>query len=279
MVRPTAPPRGGVRGPLLRSAGDPGTQRPPCAGAHGLRPTRSAFRRPPGSTGRCSRTGFPDGGPPFAFAPLQRSVAAPPHRPAGRTGTSDDAPLLGFRALRHVPGRRIRDVGPGIPLPEPACRVRGFGPPSRPPPPSLPARRSAPERPWASPFKAFSSRRRVLLSEPRPSCRSRVGSARSVRSGGTRAASGLRTRRRARSASALAGARADAFVGFSPPGRSPSSPGPSLWSRGLPLHATRRDVHGPRASWGVSGRGDRRGPSRDCRPSWGSPPCDRRGVA
>jgi hypothetical protein len=64
-------------------------------------------------------------------------------------------PLLGFLALRH-------NLGPADPLawrripspPRATCEV--WLPPSRRPPPILPAR-AAPERPWASPPKAFPS--------------------------------------------------------------------------------------------------------------------------
>jgi hypothetical protein len=66
----------------------------------------------------------PDGGPPCAFAPLQRSIAAPPHRPANpKARRRTMLPLLGFLALRHVPGRRTRSRGASGSA---ACRVRGF---------------------------------------------------------------------------------------------------------------------------------------------------------
>jgi len=42
----------------------------------------------------------PDGGPPCAFAPLQRSITAPPHRPADpRARKSDDASFPGLSRL------------------------------------------------------------------------------------------------------------------------------------------------------------------------------------
>jgi hypothetical protein len=64
-------------------------------------------------------------------------------------------PLLGFRALRHSPGPADPHMRRRIPPPPRApCEV--WVPPSRRPPPILPARK-APERPWASPLKAFPS--------------------------------------------------------------------------------------------------------------------------
>jgi hypothetical protein len=277
-VRPARPPRGGSAA-LSRG----------CAAIRGLSPApawaRMGCARPARRFDalrvrqeRRSRTGFPDGGPPFAFAPPQRSVAALPHRPAGRTGTSDDASSPGLSCPTTHPGRwtRILDGSSGS---RPACRVRGLVTPLAASTTVPPGASSAPERPRASPFKAFSSPRWVLLSESLPSCRS---SRRFVAPHGERTdAPGFRASfpRRARAALALAGARVDAFLRFPPPGRSPSSSGLSLWSRSLPLHAMRRDVHGPLASWGLTESKRSAGPSRDCRPSWGLPPCDRRGAA
>jgi len=66
-----------------------------------------------------------DGGPPYAFALLQRSIAAPPHRPADpKAGSSDDASSPGLRCrttrARTADPRFRRASGPA------ACRVRGF---------------------------------------------------------------------------------------------------------------------------------------------------------
>jgi hypothetical protein len=106
----------------------------------------------------------PDGGPPCAFAPLQRSITAPPHRPARPKARNVGRCFLPWTL---APYDTCRDGGPafrGASGPA-ACRVRGFDPhrgvhhrPSR--------RLSAPERPWASPFKAFSPSRSGLLPEP-----------------------------------------------------------------------------------------------------------------
>jgi hypothetical protein len=257
VVRPAAPPHGGDHGPLWRLRGDPGTQPRSCAGAHWVAPDPHGVSTPTGfRQERRSRTGFPDGGPPFAFAPLQRSIAALPHRPAGRTGRSDDASSPGLSCPTTHDGTAdpLPVAGGRSHSPTPRAASEVSSPPSRRPPPPLPTRRA---------------RRSVHgLHPPRPSphtdgCPSRSpcprdvdasGSPPPMGSGGTRPASGLRSRCRARSAHALADARADALLGFSPPGRSPSPSGPSLWSRGLPLRATRCDVHGPHAPWGLTER-------------------------
>jgi hypothetical protein len=101
--------------------------------AIGFRPTRRRLLRPSGvrSTGRVRDLSIPNG-PPCAFAPLQRHATAAPHRsvtvrrPEDRRATRPAMlPLLGFRALRHFPDRRIRiswTVDPSTV----ACRVRGL---------------------------------------------------------------------------------------------------------------------------------------------------------
>jgi len=93
----------------------------------GLRPTRTAFRRPPGSTERRSRPGVTRTGAPPSLSlsfrgPSPHPRTVPPGEPAGRTMP----PLLGFRALRHMTGRRTRVLGEQGFHPPPACRVRGF---------------------------------------------------------------------------------------------------------------------------------------------------------
>jgi hypothetical protein len=70
----------------------------------------------------------PDGGPPCTFALLQRSIARPPHRPAGpKADPSDDAssPGLSCRTTRAgtADPRIAEPPGPA------ACRVRGLGTP------------------------------------------------------------------------------------------------------------------------------------------------------
>jgi hypothetical protein len=132
-----------------------------------------AFRRPSGGRpadlglGRSRTRALLALSCPVRDMPLQPRTAASLHRPEGRATRPAMQPLLGFRALRHSLGpadppdwRRIP------PPPRAACEV--WIPPSRRPPPVLPARK-APERPWASPSKAFPSAREVPLSGSLPS--------------------------------------------------------------------------------------------------------------
>ena len=119
----------------------------------GFRPTRSAFRRPAGVLVPDVRTAEAARDPSCAFAPLQRATTATPHHPSPKAPTM--LPLLSFDALRHVPRRRSRD-GNG-PTRRPS-HVRGlvtsFAAIT-----TVPAGASrAPERPWASPFKAVLAR-------------------------------------------------------------------------------------------------------------------------
>jgi hypothetical protein len=136
----------------------------------------------------------PDGGPPCAFALLQRSIAAPPHRPANpKVRTSDDASSPGLSCPTTHSERRTR-VSRGF---RPHCVPRpGFGYPHRGFHRRSSRRLSAPERPWASPFKAFSSQRSALLPE-RPALLAFPASIRLTPMGSvrTRPRSGLRSRR------------------------------------------------------------------------------------
>jgi hypothetical protein len=95
----------------------------------------------------------PDGGPPCAFALLQRPIAAPPHRPADpKAGSSDDASSPGLPCRTTRDGTADpRDRGASGPA---ACRVRGLSTPlaasTTIPPDALrrrSARRLAPSRP------------------------------------------------------------------------------------------------------------------------------------
>jgi hypothetical protein len=114
------------------------------------------------ATGLPSRLA-PDGGPPCAFALLQRSIAAPPHRPADpRARTSNDA------SFPELPCPTTHD-GTADPFSR-GFRPRGvprsgFLDPHRGPHHRPSRRLAAPERPWASPFKAFPSQRSGPLSE------------------------------------------------------------------------------------------------------------------
>jgi hypothetical protein len=115
-------------GPLLRLRGAPGTQDRPRSDGHWFRPTRTAFRRPPGSREiEPTEPTFAGRRPPLRFrssTEVHRSTPTPSRGPEGRRRTM--LPLLGFRALRHMPGRRTRSREASSSA---ACRVRGFDPP------------------------------------------------------------------------------------------------------------------------------------------------------
>jgi len=111
-----------------------------------------------------SRSTFVEQAPSVRFrvpSEVYRRLPAPSRRPRGSTGRTT-LPSLGFRAVRHMPGRRTRVKGEVPPLPRAASGV--FDPhrgvhhrPSR--------RLAAPERPSASLLEAFSSRRSDVLSD------------------------------------------------------------------------------------------------------------------
>jgi hypothetical protein len=178
----------------------------------------------------------PDGGPPCAFAPLQRSIAAPPHRPADpKAGSSDDAssprlPCLTTHAGTADPQNRGAS-GPA------ACRVRGLGTPiaaSTTIPPDALRRRSVRR---LHPSRPSPRTERVPSREPRPSwrCSRRFASpprgacGRGRLQGFDPGASSFchSGPRRVR--------RADAFLGFTPPERSPPSSWAPLWFAAPPL--------------------------------------------
>jgi hypothetical protein len=235
--------------------GDPGTQRPSRASAHRVRarPARR-FDALQVSTGRRSRTGFPDGGPSFASAPLQRSIAAPPHRPVGRTDSSDDASSPGLSLPTTRTGTADpRDGRESRSRPRAACEVsdllRGVH--------HRPSRRpKAPERPWDSPSKAFPSHAvGAPLGVP---ALVPLRAVRHSREGGRKApASGRRSRCESVRRAVPCGRASRCLPGVCPSRAFPLSvPADRFGSRGLPLHAPRCDVHRPRASWGLE---DRRG--------------------
>jgi len=215
--------------------------RPPCGGGAALSWGRAAIRghstylvrarmgcaRPArrfdalrARRGRRSRTGLRRTGAPPSLSlpyrgPSQHPRTVPPGEPAGRTML----PLLGFRALRHMTGRRTRvwtRVPPPARVPRPGFLdpPRGFH--------RRPSRRpKAPKRPWASPFKAFSSRpvgaplgAHALVPLSASIRHAPMGAdGRGLLQGLVPGASSF--------CGALADARADAFLGSSPPGRSP----------------------------------------------------------
>jgi len=169
---------------------------------------------------------------------LQRSVAAPPHRPGlPKESSSDDASSPGLSCPTTHARTTVRLPGASSPG---ASRAR-FGY----------LLRDRDRRTCGKAFRplrassGFSLQGFLLapvglpLGSPCPPAVARVLSPRPLRSVRTRSASGPRSRRRARSAVALLRARrVDAFLGFVPPERSPP---PSLraliCSRPLPHHA------------------------------------------
>jgi hypothetical protein len=149
-------------------------------------------------------------------------------------------------------------------------------PPSRRTPPSLPAR-EAPERPWVSPFKAFSSSRQAPLSGALPSWRYHARSHRGVRLHAADFRASIS--RRARSVVGLRRTRPSMPSWDSPlqsllPIRSGMRFGRAA---GPPTHLAGRRP-GPPGSQGFAKRMDRLGPSPDCRLSWGLSPSDRHGA-
>jgi hypothetical protein len=133
--------------------------------AYGLRGSRSAFQRPPGtreSAGVMRIAALTS--PPCAFrfpSEAHRNTPAP-SRETEVSARQTMLPSLGFLAPRHMPGRRTRcpqGVLPcGVPRPRFGYLPRGV---HHHPCGSL----AAPERPRAFLFEAFSSRRSDSLSE------------------------------------------------------------------------------------------------------------------
>jgi hypothetical protein len=93
-----------------------------------------------------------DRGPSCAFAPLQRSISAAPRRAARPVRPAPDAssPEL---LCPTAPSKSGGPVGWQRIPPPPRATSGVWLPPSRRPPPPLPAH-EAPEHPWASPFEA-----------------------------------------------------------------------------------------------------------------------------
>jgi len=195
---------------------------------------------------RALGTGLPSGPsssgrPPCAFAFLPRSLKSLPRHPAGlATGRRTTPASLGFCAVRHVPGRRLRMMGGVPPLPRATSGV------STP----IAAFRHRPsrclatsERPSACLLEAFSSRRSDVLPDVsallsflasvRLLLREAVGRGRlqgvdlDVNSFGPPVACGRVRKRR------------DASLpprGSPPSNTLPRRPGVALWSRALPVH-------------------------------------------
>jgi len=141
---------------------------------------------------------------------------------------------------------------------------------------------SAPERPWASPFKAFSSSRWVSLSGPLPSCRSsRRFAAPPCGAGGRERLQGLLPDASSCCTRIPEGTRGvDAFLGFSRPELSPPPSRRSAFNHGASPRTHSSGVTSTSAcvtgSLGTEGSAC---PSRDCLLSSGLSPCDCRGAA
>jgi hypothetical protein len=188
-------------------------------------------------------------------------------------------PLLDFPALRHIPERRTRFLRSVRPRSVSRPRFRYLHRdvhrhPSR--------RLSAPERPWASPSKAFSSSRWVSLSGPLPSCRSsRRFAAPPWGAGGRERLQGLLPDASSCCTRAPEGTRGvDAFLGFPRPEPSPPPSRHSAFNRGASPRTHSSGVTSTSACvTGSLGTEGSAGPSRDCRLSSGLSPCDRRGAA
>jgi hypothetical protein len=199
-------------------------------------------------------------GPPCAFLPLQRHPAAAPprsvprHPEVGATGPAM-LPLLGFPALRHIPGTAVSRWSWWRIPPPPRATSEVSIPPSRPSPPILPAR-EAPERPWASPSKAFPSHvsgtplgAPALLTLPEVRTRG-------ARTQPTAFRALLPRRVRPDTGSPEGDPAVDAFLGFPPPERSPHPSGlslvvamPALTSFERGDVPTRLDLRASRSGW------------------------------
>ena len=198
---------------------------------------RSAFRRPPGYRGD---------GPSTRIAPrdalrapsdsLQRSIAAPPHRPGlPKEPLADDASSPGLSRPTTHAGSMVRVRGASVPA---ASRERfeyllhdvTTDPAEALRPPSVHGLH--PSRP--SPRVG-----RTPSREPLPSCRCPRRFASPLRNVRTRSASGPRSRRRARSVRrALASTTRRCLPGFRPSRAfSPSVLASALCSRPVPHHA------------------------------------------
>jgi len=193
-----------------------------------------------------------------------------PHDPGGRRPM---LPLLSFSALRHD----LRTVDPfagrRIP-PSPRATSGVWLPPSRRPPPSLPAR-EAPEHPWASPFEVSPRRGGA----PFEASALRAFSQRAhppKRAGGCRRLQGLVLA--TWPGSDPCGPDPRTSLGFSPPESSLPSSGRSLCFAMPTLTPFGRYTFLPTWVSGLCGTTGSACPSRDCRLSWGFAPSDRHGA-
>jgi len=218
---------------------------------------------------------------PIAFASLQRSIAAPPHRPGTPRGPRVGRCFLPWAFVPHDTFGTGNPLPVGRPAPRrAACEV--WLPPSRRTSPTLRGALRLLERPQAFTFEAFSSRRSESpLGDPCPPAVHHVDSPRSLRCVRTRPASGPCSRRRVRCAARpLRAAGLDASLVFLPPERSPP---PSLRAHRVRARSLRTRWAGltsrPACVSRCCGTTGSACPSRDCQLSWDFSPCDRHGTA
>jgi hypothetical protein len=214
-----------------------------------------------------------DRGPPCAFAPLPRSISAAPHRTARPVGPSSDAsspellcPTARSRGGGPVLGRRIP--------PSPRATSGVWLPPSRRPPPPLPAR-EAPEHPWASPFEV-SPRRGGASLEASALLPFSQRTHPPKRAGDCRRLQGLVLA--TWPGSDPCGPDPRTSLGFSPPEPSLPSSGRSLCFAMPSLTPLGGYTFLPTWVSGLCGTTRSADPSRDCRLSWGFAPSDRHGA-
>jgi hypothetical protein len=252
--------------------GTPGTRIGPVQGGHWFRPTRAAFPRPSGDRRSDVRTAEAARGPSCAFAPLQRSIAAGPHRTAEPCGSADDAssPEL------HCPTTQSRAGGPVASDASPRRSVPrpGFGYPLR----------GVHRRPYRrTRRRSIPGLRpsRLRSRRPYPSrgpCRPDVLARRISLAGGAPASAFTALLSSRVGDPDPRGPESSSFLGLSPSEPSPPPSGPSLVVarpalpplRGVTFRPAR--VSGPYEAEGSAG------PSPDCRLPWGFAPSDRHGA-
>jgi hypothetical protein len=276
-TRQSASPR--PTGPLVELRGAPGTQTPAHSDGHGFHPTRTAFRRPPGTRGPGPAEPDCSGRrPPLRFrspTEVHRDTPAPSRR-------SEDRPVgRCFLPWAFAPCDTYRDGGPAFRgASRPRCVPRaGFEHPQRGVHHRPSRRLAAPERPSASPSKAFSSRRSGRLSAS-PALVALLASIRLAPRGacGRGRLQGFDPGANSYGPPDPEGPGAS-LPSWASPSRAltPSGLGPRFGSRSLPSHALGGLTSCPTCVPGSCGTEGSVGPSRGYRLSWGSSPCDRRG--
>ena len=222
-------------GPLLELRGAPGTQVRCRLDGHGFRPTRTAFRRPPGMLG----SGPPEPacagrGPPLRFrspSKVHRDTPAPSRRSEDR--------LAGrcFLSWAFAPYDTCGKEDPRFAgLPAPRRAASGFGTRITASTSLPPGTRRSRSVHGLLPSRLRSTRRSVALSGPMPSCRCPRRFASLPGSVRTRSTSRPRSRRAAACRRTPCGTRRTrAFLGFVPPERSLPPSWPPRWIRGASL--------------------------------------------